>query len=201
MKSARILISVPDGAEEIETIMVADLAVRAGCAVTLAGHQSTTPTGSRGLPMRCDTLFADAAEQRWDAVYFPGGLPAAEFHRDNPTVQNLLRDRLAAQQLTAIICASPMALMPGGLCHNRRLTSYPSLKEDLQKQGAHWLDEPVIRDGPLLTSQGPGTAAELGLALAALLTDASNAATIASAALMTEAWRAAQAALAHPIAS
>jgi len=37
----------------------------------------------------------------------------------------------------------------------RRMTSWPSLKTDLQNAGAHWVDEEVVVDGNLVTSRKP----------------------------------------------
>ena len=192
MTEPRILISVPNGAEEIETLTVADILVRAGCAVTLAGHDTQTPTGSRGLPLRTDVLLKDVADERWDLLYLPGGLPAAEAHSTSAVIQNLLQTRLEEQLLTAIICASPQALLPQHLARGRTLTSFPALKDKMQEGGAHWQNQAVVKDGALITSQGPGTSAALGLALAALVTDASNAASVASAALFNNSWQKAQ---------
>ena len=171
---------------------VADLLVRAGCAVTMAGHDSLTPTGSRGIPLRADVLIKDVADERWDLLYLPGGLPAAEAHSSSAVIQNLLRLRLDENLLTAIICASPQALLPQQLARGRNLTSFPALKETMQEAGAQWYNQAVVKDQALVTSQGPGTAAALGLALAALVTDASNAASVASAALFNNSWQKAQ---------
>jgi protease I len=35
------------------------------------------------------------------------------------------------------------------------LTSWPSLKTDLENAGAHWVDEEVVVDGTLVTSRKP----------------------------------------------
>ncbi|MEL7240293.1 MAG: DJ-1/PfpI family protein, partial [Planctomycetota bacterium] len=50
--SPTALILVAEGGEEIETYAPADVLVRAGFDVMLAGVSGLSPTGSRGLPMR-----------------------------------------------------------------------------------------------------------------------------------------------------
>ena len=156
--------------------------------MVLAGLTSKTPDGSRHLPLRTNTLFQTVCDEHWDAVYLPGGLPAAKAHRADPDVQQLIQQRLADNELLAIICASPQALLPQDLASGRRLTSFPALREDMQNGGAEWLDQAVVCDQRLLTSQGPGTAAALALALLALLTDRDTAAAVAEAALFSSAW-------------
>ncbi len=75
---ARVLVVVADGAEEIETMAVADVLVRGGHEVTMAGLDSLELTGSRGLPMRASVLLESVSDQDFDLVYLPGGLPQAE---------------------------------------------------------------------------------------------------------------------------
>jgi protease I len=37
----------------------------------------------------------------------------------------------------------------------RKLTSWPSLRKDLENAGAQWEDSEVVRDGQLITSRKP----------------------------------------------
>jgi len=45
---------------------------------------------------------------------------------------------------------------PAGVVRGRRLTSWPSLKTDLQNAGAEWIDEAIVADNGLVTSRKPG---------------------------------------------
>jgi 4-methyl-5(b-hydroxyethyl)-thiazole monophosphate biosynthesis len=65
----------------------------------------------------------------------------------------------------AAIGAAPMVLAAAGVLHGRRATAYPSFRDRLAD--AEVVAEPrVVRSGPVITSQGVGTALEFALELA-----------------------------------
>ncbi|VEL31187.1 unnamed protein product [Protopolystoma xenopodis] len=53
------------------------------------------------------------------------------------------------------------------ICLGQRLTSYPSMKDKFD--GYVYVEEPVVVDGKLVTSRGPGTAIQFALMLVELL--------------------------------
>jgi protein deglycase len=167
---ATILVVLAPGAEEIETVTVPDVLVRAGQQVVIA---STTEvpfvSGSRGIPLGAHTVLSLVRHQTFDLVYLPGGGGAAAIHRDDPRIQDLAAAQLAAGRLLAVICAAPIALVPRGLCRGRRLTSFPGVRSQVEPHCAAWLDQRVVVDGNLITSQSAGTALALGLELARLI--------------------------------
>jgi len=61
-----------------------------------------------------------------------------------------------ADKPIAAICHGPWTLINADLVRDRRLTSWPSLRKDLENAGAHWQDAAVVRDGRLITSRNPG---------------------------------------------
>ena len=63
----------------------------------------------------------------------------------------------------------PLVLARAGLVKGRAVTSHPSVQAELAEVGADVTARRVVRDGVLLTSQGPGTAMEFALAVAAEL--------------------------------
>jgi len=164
------LVIVAPGAEEIETIAVADVLVRGGHTVTMASSTNlTTVLGSRGLPLAAHTRLDDIAAKTFDVVYLPGGKGSADICRDDPRIQDLAEHQLASGRLLAVICAAPLALVPRRLCAGRQLTSFPGVRAEVEPHCGAWLNERVVRDRNLITSQGAGTAIELGLMLVELL--------------------------------
>ncbi|WP_348635610.1 DJ-1/PfpI family protein [Sphingobium sp. Sx8-8] len=55
----------------------------------------------------------------------------------------------------ASICHGPWTIIEAGAARGRRLTSWPSLKSDLQNAGAQWVDQEVVVDQGLVTSRKP----------------------------------------------
>ena len=167
---ASVLVILAPGAEEIEAITVPDVLVRAGHQVTIASITTTTVVeGSRGLPLAAHARFADIAERTFDVVYLPGGMGSAAACSTDVRVQDLAQQQLTQGRWLAVICAAPLALVPRQLCAGRRITSHPSTRAALEPHCAAWLDQAVVIDGNLVTSQGAGTALELALTLVELL--------------------------------
>jgi len=71
------------------------------------------------------------------------------------------------ERYIAAICAAPTVLAAHGMIAGRRLTSHPSVKEQLA--GAVYDEGRVVIDGRLVTSRGPGTAMEFAMALVEIL--------------------------------
>src|SRR3546814_12455848 len=55
----------------------------------------------------------------------------------------------------AVICHGPWLLVSAGLVDGRRLTSWPSLADDIRNAGGSWVDEEVVVDNYLITSRKP----------------------------------------------
>ena len=55
----------------------------------------------------------------------------------------------------ASICHGPWTIIETGAVRGRRMTSWPSLKSDLQNAGADWVDAEVAVDRNLVTSRKP----------------------------------------------
>ncbi|MNQ59144.1 General stress protein 18 [compost metagenome] len=55
----------------------------------------------------------------------------------------------------AVICHGAWLLISSGVVDGRKLTSWPSLQDDLRNAGAEWVDEEVVIDGALISSRKP----------------------------------------------
>lgn len=183
---ADILVVLAPGAEEIEAVTVPDVLVRAGQQVIVASTAEVPVVeGSRGIPLAAHTLLDVVRHRTFDVVYLPGGGASAATHRDDARIQDLAEAQLAAGRTLAVICAAPIALVPRALCRGRRLTSYPGVRAAVEPHCAAWLDQRVVVDGNLITSQGPGTALVLGLELARMTAGAEIASKVAADMLAT----------------
>ncbi len=181
---ARTLIIVSDGVEEAEMYVVADILVRANIDVTVAGLENQIFKGSRGLPVGAEKIFSKIINETYDLIYLPGGAGQAATMQDNHMVQDMITEQMHSGRLLAIICASPIALIPNKLAQDKKITSSPSYREELIPHVKEWIDAPVVVSGNLITSQGPGTAFELGLTLVETLTDSQTRNSVAQAMLI-----------------
>lgn len=103
-----------------------------------------------------DVPVADADAADYDMLVLPGGTLNADALRLDADAGALVEAFFAAGKPVAAICHAPWILAQTGLAKGRRLTSYESLKVDLQNAGATWEDSELVVDGNLITSRNPG---------------------------------------------
>jgi protein deglycase len=162
------LVILAEGFEEVEAIAPVDVLRRAGIRVTLVGVNSLTVKGSRNIGVQVDALLKDIKDLP-DAVILPGGLPGATNLAKSREVSKLVKQMNVAGKLVAAICAAPaVVLAPLGILDDKKATCYPGCESDFSDKIAY-SKERVVTDGNIITSQGPGTALEFALAIAARL--------------------------------
>ena len=162
---SRVLVPLAEGFEEIEAVTVIDLLRRAGIEVVTAALVPGPVTGSHGIVLHPDTDIDAALEQRFDMMVLPGGMPGAANLGDDDRVIGLLRLFADSDRFTAAICAAPGVLAKAGLLAGKRATSFPGFLTAENAPGSTLVEEPVVEDGKVITSRGPGTAMDFALAL------------------------------------
>lgn len=166
----KVLIPLAQGCEEIEAVTIIDLLRRAEIEVVSAGLDDKPVTASRGVRLIPDTTLDEALKQEFDMVVLPGGMPGAANLNNDPRIKNLLKDMAGKGKYAAAICAAPFVLAEAGLLEGKRATSYPGFVDKMNLPGTTYLPDPVVRDGGIITSRGPGTAMDFALELIEVLT-------------------------------
>ena len=85
----------------------------------------------------------------------PGGVINPDALRLEEKAISFIAAFAKADKPIAAICHGPWTLIDAGIAKGRKMTSWPSLKVDLQNAGAEWVDETVVIDGKLVTSRNP----------------------------------------------
>lgn len=174
MSAERILVPLAEGFEEVEAVAIVDVLRRAGLDVTTAGLGEGEVTGSHGIALRPDAALGELELGRFTCVVLPGGMPGTRNLMADERVLALVRRLAREGRTTAAICAAPLVLRAAGVVGDRRITSHPSVRAELAPAAV--VDAPrVVDSGPILTSQGPGTALEFALALVARFAGAEKA--------------------------
>ena len=166
---SRVLMPLATGFEEIEAVTVIDLLRRAGIEVRTAALGLQRVTGSHDITVEADMLLDEARTGDYDMIVLPGGMPGAEHLKQDARVIELLRQFAAEGRYTAAICAAPGVLAHAGLLEGRAATSFPGFLDASSAPGIRLVSEAVVTDGKVVTSRGPGTAMDFGLALIELL--------------------------------
>jgi len=166
---SRALVPLAQGCEELEAITITDLLVRAGVEVTTVGLDDQAITASRGARIIPDTNIDTILNQTYDLIVLPGGLPGANYLRDDERVQALLKKHARNDKFIGAICAAPQALAAAGILNNKKATGYPGVLEAVNNDLIDITSSAVEVDGKVITSRGPGTAIDFALTLIELL--------------------------------
>lgn len=127
-----------------------------GARVVIVGSGSRESyKGKRGsATLRVDTSADKVRAEDFDAIIVPGGY-APDKMRLHRSVVDLVKKGHDLGKVVAAICHGPQLLISADIVRGRRVTSWPSVAIDLRNAGAEWVDEPVVRDGNLITSRKP----------------------------------------------
>lgn len=159
----KALVPLADGCEEMEAVIIIDVLRRAEWEVTGVGIVPGPIRASRGVSILPDATWDDIDPDDFDLIVLPGGNGGTENLAKDERVLAALRRFYEQGKVVAAICAGPLVLQAAGLLKNRRVTCHPGAAAALTD--AERVDERVVVDGPLITSQGPGTSFEFALTL------------------------------------
>lgn len=156
----RVAVLATDGFEHSELTEPKRLLEAAGAEVAVIA-----PDGSKQIrgwkggdwagSVKVDLPLAKAHAGDFDALVLPGGVINPDKLRLREEAIDFIRDFGASGKPVAAICHGPWTLIDAGLVMGRKVTSWPSLRHDLENAGAQWQDKAVVADGALITSRKP----------------------------------------------
>jgi len=158
----KVLIPLANGCEEMEAVIIIDTLRRAELDVTAVGLTAGIITAANGVKLVPDTTWDQINPDDFDVLLLPGGFGGTVALSEHAGVQQALRDFDAKGKWVGSICAAALALHAAGILEGKRFTCYPGVEEKLPSN-MQPVNEVVVVDGHLITSQGPGTAFEFAL--------------------------------------
>lgn len=108
-----------------------------------------------GTEVPVDVALDRANPSDYEGLVLPGGVVNPDQLRMNPKAVDFVKAFVRAGKPIAAICHGPWTLIEAGAVRGREVTSWPSLKTDLQNAGARWVDREVVTDQGLVTSRKP----------------------------------------------
>ena len=155
---SKVLVPLAGGFEEIEAVTIVDVLRRAEIDVLLASLTNEKAVkGTNGITVLADMYIQDVDVETLDMIVLPGGWDGTYALADDVTVQTILKEMDAKGKNIAAICAAPFALNKAGVL-KKNYTCYPSVEEQIRKDGYLGDIAKVVEDENVLTSRGPGTA-------------------------------------------
>jgi 4-methyl-5(b-hydroxyethyl)-thiazole monophosphate biosynthesis len=185
----RILLLLANGVEPLEMASITDVLGWANLVgdekleVVDVGLRSRIAT-TFGLSLSPSQLLQDVDLDSFDALAIPGGFEPAGFYEEALSEEFLavIRHFAAANKVVASVCVSSICLGAAGVLKGKNATTYHQIggkrKQQLVDTGAIFVDRPIVIDGNLITSTGPGTAIEVAFELLERVTSKANADTL-----------------------
>jgi protease I len=155
----RIAILTENGFEEVELTSPKKAMEDAGMKVDIISSEKEKVKGWNhdhwSIELPVDVNLSEANPFDYDALMIPGGVINPDKMRINKEYVDFAKDFMEAGKPVAAICHGPQLLIETGLLEGKRMTSYPSIRTDLENAGAHWEDKEVVVDNGLVTSRSP----------------------------------------------
>ena len=160
LNDVRVLILATDGFEDAELFEPRQALLDAGAQVTLASIKTDPIQGVKNdsEPTRTitpDLTLGQVDTEDYDALLLPGGVANPDKMRMQDEAIAIVEDFFEADKTVAAICHAPWLLVEADVVDGRRVTSWPSVRTDLENAGAEVVDEEVVIDGNLITSRKP----------------------------------------------
>ena len=163
-----IYIFLANGFEETEAVTPIDILRRCGKEVITVGIGDNIIKSSHGVAVVTDTEDKlISPDENLEGIILPGGMPGTLNLEASEVVQMSIDYCIANNLYIGAICAAPSILGHKGILKGRKAVCFTGFESQLE--GADVSDEPVVRDGNIITSRGAGTAVDFGLKLAEVL--------------------------------
>ena len=174
LQGKRVAILATNGFEQSELLEPKKNLEDAGATVTVLSLKTGEIKGWNhtdwGKSVKVDGLVKDAKPDQFDALVLPGGQMNPDVLRTDSSAVTFVRTFVDSGKTVAAICHAPWLLIESDVVRGKTMTSWPSVRTDLKNAGAHWVDEPVIVDGNLITSRKPDDIPAFSQAIAEALT-------------------------------
>jgi 4-methyl-5(b-hydroxyethyl)-thiazole monophosphate biosynthesis len=120
------------------------------------------------MKVEADVLISDVKSgHNYDVIVLPGGMPGASHFANSSDLVSMLKEQKANGKWYAAICASPAVVFKGAnIVSDETMTcyDYKDFTDMISKNGKIPSDRVVV-SGKCLTSVGPGSAVDFGLAI------------------------------------
>ena len=159
LRGKTVAILATDGFEQSELIKPKKALEEAGARTQVVSPKDDKIKGWEkqdwGEGVKVDVPLKSADPSKYDALLLPGGVQNPDKLRMIPEAVEFVQHFVKQGKPIAAICHGPWMLVETGAVRGRTVTSWPSLKTDIQNAGGSWIDEPVILSNGVVTSRKP----------------------------------------------
>ncbi|HZB86901.1 MAG TPA: type 1 glutamine amidotransferase domain-containing protein, partial [Gaiellaceae bacterium] len=159
LENKRVAFVATDGVEQIELTEPWKAVEQAGGEPELislkAGEIQGFDHHDKGKTFTVDMAVKDADPTDYDGLVLPGGVINPDILRTDERAVGFVRTFFEQGKPVGAICHGIWTLVEAGVVKGRTLTSWPSVKTDVENAGGTWVDEELHIDRGLFTSRKP----------------------------------------------
>ncbi|MFL6294799.1 MAG: type 1 glutamine amidotransferase domain-containing protein [Actinomycetes bacterium] len=148
-----------DGVEQVEYTEPRKAVEQAGATAHLLSLKTDDVQGfnhlDKGDTFPVDKAVSEASADDYDGLVLPGGVANPDALRTDAAAVSFVRSFFEAGKPVASICHGAWTLVEADVVKGRTLTSWPSIRTDIENAGGAWVDEEVHTDRGLVTSRKP----------------------------------------------
>jgi protease I len=160
LQGKRIAFLAADGVEQVELTEPWKVVEKAGGEPELLSVTEGEIQGfehlDKGATFKVDRIVSEAHPTDYDALVLPGGVANPDFLRTDENAVQFVRRFFEEGKPVGVICHGPWTLVEAGVVKGRTITSWPSLRTDIENAGGKWVDQEVVVDAGLVSSRKPG---------------------------------------------
>ncbi|MDN6280724.1 MAG: type 1 glutamine amidotransferase [Psychroflexus sp.] len=120
-----------------------------------SGEIKSWSDGNWSSVYQVDKTISEVNAKQYNALMLPGGVINPDLLRVNEDALIFIKDFFKQSKPVAAICHGPWSLINAEVVKGRTMTSYISIRKDLENAGALWVDKEVVVDEALVTSRTP----------------------------------------------
>lgn len=159
LSSKTIAILATDGVEQSELTEPRKALEDAGAKTQLIsikdGKIKAWSMKNWGEEFLVDQTVEQASATDYDGLVLPGGVMNPDHLRTNVKAVDFVKAFYEQGKPIAAICHGPCMLVEADIVSGLTLTSWPSLRTDIENAGGKWEDKEVIVDNGIVTSRKP----------------------------------------------
>lgn len=150
----KVAVLMAEGYEEGETLTIVDLLRRAGIECHTFSFDEEFVKGMHHMCIRADKKFGEEVKN-YDMLVLPGGRPGGANLKNNPDVIKMVKYFNEHNKYLAAMCSGTIVLSDAQVIDGKKVTGYTGYAQKLI--GGQFIDDVVVFDQNIVTSQGPAT--------------------------------------------
>ena len=144
LRGKKIAFLAADGVEQVELTEPWKAVEEAGGTPELLSIEAGEIQGFNHLDQSdtfsVDKEVAEADVADYDGLVLPGGVANPDFLRGDEKAVGFVRDFFSKGKPVGVICHGPWTIVEAGVVKGRTITSWPTLRTDIQNAGGTWVD-------------------------------------------------------------